>query len=261
MQKRWAALGAAGVMAFVGTMIASPNSAHAQVDPCVTAGGGTVCRTNALPQGTIGGALLGAEAVILIEGAAGVRNRWVLIGTGIAGLVAGGAGGFVLDFFLDNQPPIGSGMDPNPNPPGMTAISTGMLVVGLGLVIPTAIVFASATMYRPDETAQSGDDNTGGNEVLEESSGPSPSGGATPGGAAPAETPRPQSMFRMHRRGRIASGRTARPAGSLFSVAGGRFELGVPAVGMVSSFTREETRQFGLAAQSELRVPVLSAQF
>ena len=69
--------------AVAGAMTFSPGEARAQTT--MPSSG----RMTATPQGLVGTALLGAEAVILIEGLAGVRNRWVLIGTGAAGLVAG----------------------------------------------------------------------------------------------------------------------------------------------------------------------------
>lgn len=256
MTNRFGAVVAAG-LASAAIAMSSPREACAQ----------TVTRVTATPQGTIGGALIGAEAVILIEGAAGVRNKWVLLGTGIAGLVAGGVGGWALDFYIDDYAPIGQDRGAaNPNPPGLSAASTAMLVVGLGLIIPTAIMFVSATMYRPEETAASADDGSGGNEVLEESAGApgtgaggqgaQPSGPATPAGRANP----PTSQLRL-RRQRHASASLPRITGALVGVRDGRVELGVPAVGVVSSFTSEESRQFGLTRQSEVRIPVLSAQF
>lgn len=271
MQKRWAALGAAGVLAFVGTMVASPNAAHAQVDPCVTAGGGTVCRTNALPQGTIGGALLGMEAVMLIEGAAGVRNGWIMLGTGLAGGIAGGIGGYFLD----------QALDATGTPQGMTAISTSLMVVGFGLVIPTAIVFAGATMYRPPEAGaqqQQTDDTQG---AAMEESGASNAGGAagssggasstppastgagstttgpTTGGTTSAPT---SSWWRLRRPTRLVSTRvvTRAPAmrPSLFNFGSQGWALGVPGIGMTS-----RQAQDGQSSSSEWRINVLSGTF
>lgn len=266
MQKRWAALGAAGVMAFVGTMIASPNSAHAQMDPCVTAGGGTVCRTNALPQGTIGGALLGMEAVMLIEGAAGVRNGWIMLGTGLAGGIAGGVGGYFLDQALDAT---GTAQ-------GMTAISTGLMVVGFGLVIPTAIVFTGATMYRPPEgnQQQQTDDTQGA--ALEESgasnagaagSGATPAGTTTPSTGSGSTTTGPttsgttSSWWRLRRPTRLVSARATRHAPamvrpSLFNLSSQGWTIGVPGVGMT---TRQAAD--GQSSSNEWRINLLSGTF
>jgi hypothetical protein len=265
MQKHWAALGAAGVMAFVGTMIASPNSAHAQMDPCVTAGGGTVCRTNALPQGTIGGALLGMEAVMLIEGAAGVRNGWIMLGTGLAGGIAGGVGGYFLDQALDAMG----------TPQGMTAISTGLMVVGFGLVIPTAIVFTGATMYRPPEANQQQEDDSQG--VALEESGASNAGGAGSGGTTPASGTAPasgststgpttgrttSSWWRLRRPTRLVSARSASAHGpammrpSLFNLSSQGWTIGVPGVGMT---TRQAVD--GQSSSNEWRINLLSGTF
>lgn len=262
MQKRWAALGAASVMAFVGTMVASPNAAHAQMDPCVTAGGGTVCRTNALPQGTIGGALLGMEAVMLIEGAAGVRNGWIMLGTGVAGGIAGGIGGYFLDQALD-----ATGM-----PQGMTAISTGLMVVGFGLVIPTAIVFTGATMYRPPEAnAQQTDDTAGA--AMEESGGtsagstsaPAPASGTPASGATttgPAASGTTSSWWRLRRPTRLVSARAHRTAAapmmrpSLFNFSSQGWAMGVPGMGLT---TRQAVD--GQSSSNEFRINLLSGTF
>ncbi len=269
MQKRWTALGAAGVMAFVGTMLASPNAAHAQMDPCVTAGGGTVCRTNALPQGTIGGALLGMEAVMLIEGAAGVRNGWIMLGTGLAGGIAGGVGGYFLDQALD-----ATGM-----PQGMTSISTALMVVGFGLVIPTAIVFTGATMYRPPEAnAQQQTDDTQG-AAMEESGatnagGAAGSGAPATGGASttpstgagstttgPSATGTTSSWWRLRRPTRLVSApRVVRAPAmvrpSLFNLSSQGWTLGVPGVGMTTRHAVD-----GQSSSNEWRINLLSGTF
>jgi len=262
MQKRWAALGATGVMAFVVTLLASPNSAHAQMmDPCVMAmDGGMGCRINALPQGTIGGALLGMEAVMLIEGAAGVRNGWIMFGTGLAGGIAGGVGGYFLDQALDAM-----GM-----PQSMTSISTGLMVVGFGLVIPTAIVFTGATMYRPPESNQVAPADEAQGTVLEESGasnagGTTPSSGSSPASGAsttgPSAAGTTSSWWRLRRPSRILSGRSAREAvmmgPSLFNFHSQRWTIGVPVIGMTT--TRQAVE--GQSVRSEWRINLLSGTF
>lgn len=270
MQKRWAAFVAAGSLAFVGVTVASPREAQAQMaDPCVAAGGGSVCRMNALPQGTIGGALLGMELVMIIEGAAGVRNPWIMLGTGLAGGIAGGVGGYFLDQALDAPG----------QPQGMTAISTAMLAVGLGLVIPTAIVFTGATMYRPPDAQQQQQDDTQG-AALEES-GTTNAGGAPPGGAGSAADPNqqapttrssgststgpasgPSSSIAPTRRARALVAARAvmgapglvRP--SLLNFGAQGWSLGVPAVGLTSRSTGE-----GQAPASEWRISLVSGAF
>lgn len=263
MHKRLAALTAAGSLAFVSATMVAPSEASAQAmpDPCVAAGGGTVCRTNASPQGVIGGALLGMELVMIIEGAAGVRNGWIMLGTGVAGGIAGGVGGFFLDQALDQMG----------QPQGMTTISTAMLAVGLGLVIPTAIVFTGATMYRPPEATQQQQDDTQG-AALEESGasnagGAAGSGGSTTqpapssGAGATSTTPSSGTTSSLYpgRRVRSAPGiarSTAAMRPSLINFGSNGFSLGVPAVGLST-----RAAQDGQSSASEWRVNLLSGTF
>src|SRR5687768_1226323 len=114
-------------------VILGPGKARAQTAP-------QAVRIDASPQGIIGTGLLGAEAVIMIEGLAGVRNKWILLGTGALGAAAGAVGGYFIDRTIDNAS-------------GPSEVSSGLLALGLGLIIPTAIVFVNATMYRPEDSA------------------------------------------------------------------------------------------------------------
>jgi hypothetical protein len=51
-----------------------------------------------------------------------------------------------------------------------------------------------------------------------------------------------------------------RPTG-LFDVSPRGFSLAVPAISVENSVSLQEMRQYGLAAQSELRVPLFSGAF
>jgi len=88
-------------------------------------------------KGAVGGALLGANITLMIEGAAGVRNPWLL--TIIPILVAGGgaAGGWVIG---------------NASSEG----SLAMLVSGLALTVPAAVLVAYARSYRASRDASEG---------------------------------------------------------------------------------------------------------
>lgn len=196
-----------------------PGEVHAQAAP-------QGVRIDASPQGAIGTGLLGAEAVIMIEGLAGVRNRWVLLGTGVLGAAGGAVGGFFIDKAID---------DAN----GPSEVSTALLVAGLGLVIPTAIVFVNATMYRPDDSTIQ-EDNAPAAVPLEE-------GGA----GAPRGVNNGQS-----RRGRHSPVPFA-----LLNYVPGRFELGLPMVSMARSYSFHESLQYGLTPQTEWRMPLLRAEF
>jgi hypothetical protein len=250
----------------------------------------TVNRVTAFPQGTIGGALLGLEAVVLIEGAAGLHNPWIMLGTGIAGGIGGGIGGYFLDSALDGDPTMPATIPPQ----GMTMISSGFLIVGLGLVIPTAIVFTGATMYRPPETSTTETDDSAGNSTaLEESGGPANAAGATaPAGGAGTASP-PASTGSGGAGGAGGAGGTTGTGASggtsslqhgrstahsrvahrmtlptiphfgigQFAVGRTGVSLGIPTVGSYSSVSLEERRQYNVAPQSEWRINVLNGTF
>jgi hypothetical protein len=215
-----------------------------------------VGRITALPQGLIGCGLLGAEAVILVEGAAGVRNRWILLGTGALGLVAGGVGGYFLDTAIDNSTVTGRS--------NLPMVSTATLAVGLGLIIPTAIMYVSATMYHPEDTHTETEPGAAGNVPLEESVGNgagttvSPSGSGASGGNSESGQSGPQPVS-----GGGGGGRSTRHVGpeALLNFRPGQFRLGLPAVSVGSNYSLAEIRQYGVTPTSEWRVPVLTATF
>ncbi|MDP3276011.1 MAG: hypothetical protein Q8Q09_12495 [Deltaproteobacteria bacterium] len=247
MQKRCAAMVAASALGFAVATLGKLPEAHAQ----------TLERISASPQGVIGGALLGMELVILIEGAAGVRNGWVMLGTGLAGGIAGGVGGFFLDQALDGNSAVPASQPTQ----GMTAISTGLMVVGFGLIIPTAVVFTGALMYRPPEVSSTPEETS--TTPLEESRG---ANGATPSSnesssGATSTTPAPTTGNTSALRRRRAP--IARPqwVPSLLSFGAQGPQLGVPSFGLVRSYSLEEQRQYNLTPQSEWRVQLLSGTF
>lgn len=216
-------------------------------------------RITALPQGLIGCGLLGAEAVILIEGAAGVRNRWILLGTGALGLVAGGVGGYFMDAAIDASNP---GQRSN-----LPMISTATLAVGLGLIIPTAIMYVSATMYHPEDTRTETDEGANANVPLEESVGEgansnsgatAPTGSGASGGDAAGGTSTPQPAT-----GGGGGGRRSRRVGpeALLNFTPGHFRLGLPTLTVGTNYNLAEMTQFGVTPTSEWRVPVLTATF
>lgn len=83
-------------------------------------------------KATVGGALLGAELVLVAEAIFDVKPWWAyLLGGGL-----GAAGGAVGGFFVDQQ--------------GDPMVSTGFLVGGLVFAIPTTIAVLSATSYEPE---------------------------------------------------------------------------------------------------------------
>ncbi len=232
--------------ATLATALCTTREAQAQTTPTDPG------RMTALPQGMIGCGLLGAEAVILIEGAAGVRNRWILLGTGALGLVAGGVGGYFMDAAID-----ASTVSQRSNLP---MVSTATLAVGLGLIIPTAIMYVSATMYHPEDTHTETDEGAAANVPLDESVN---EGGSTSSTTTSSGTGASTTTTTTPAAGGGGGGRRSRRVGpeALFNVTPGRFHFGIPSLTVGSNYTMAEIHQYGLTPTSEWRVPVLSASF
>lgn len=246
MRKVVGALLVAGLVSTA--VLTKTNEASAQL--MTTNGDG---RPRAFPQGMIGCGLLGAEAVMLIEGAAGLRNRWIMLGTGAIGLAAGAVGGLFLDRALDGG--YGGAYAAGAPAPGMTMISTATLIVGLGLVIPTTIVFASVGMYRPPAQTQQNNSR----DVIEESTGGAPATqGGSGGGAAPAggaSGPRAQRRMRLER---LGMGTTT---AALLNFQGSRFGVGMPGVSVMPSLSLREVVQYGQGSVNEVHFPLVAGSF
>src|SRR5277367_4316737 len=91
--------------------------------------GTTVCPTG---RGIAGGALLGAEAVTIVESVAGVRAGWAY---GLGALVGAGGGG-VGGYFVEQNSSDGKA-------------PAYMLAGGLALFIPALVLTLNGTRYRP----------------------------------------------------------------------------------------------------------------
>ena len=201
-------------------------------------------------KGIAGCALLGGEAVMLIEAAAGARPTWAYLLGGGLGAVAGGVGGYFLE-----QAAAGDTT--------LTGVTVGTLVVGLGLIIPTTIAVLSATAYNPEHD-QPVEDSAPATGPLDESSGtpaaapatttPAPAAGATSGATSDVL---PTARRRSHQ---LAARPTFRPTG-LFDVSPTGFSLAVPAINVGTNMSALEARQYGVSTVSELRVPLLSGTF
>ncbi len=83
-------------------------------------------------KGIAGGALLGAEIVVVTESFVGLSNGWWYLLGGTLGAAGGGVGGY----FVEQSAP--------------TELSLYMLVGGMALVIPASISYLNATSYAPD---------------------------------------------------------------------------------------------------------------
>lgn len=201
--------------------------------------------TSATGKGTVGGVLLGAEAVMLVEAAADVKQGWAYaLGGGLGG-VAGGIGGF----FAEDS--------------GDAKLSLYLLVGGMALVIPTTVAVLSATAYEPVNYTE--DKPPPADEPVAEP----PQGGAQPAPApapapattpAPAASPEPTSRRApVHHSTTVA--RAVRPAPALIGLDQGTLTLSVPAVEVRQAYTRTEVAVLGLKQHAEVDVPMLNVVF
>jgi hypothetical protein len=181
-------------------------------------------------KGIVGGGLIGADVVTIVEGIAGVRPGWAYAVGAILGAGAGATGGYFIErasFSDDGRVP------------------TYMLAGGLALIIPALVLSLNATRYVPVEGATEDRAPTaappaepgapGGSVVA-----PPPAEPAPAPAPPPAAAPPPQSLFDLHE---------------------GTFRMGVPVPDVRPVFTVAQQRQYGMQAQTELRMPVLHVTF
>jgi hypothetical protein len=231
---------------FGAVSLGSPREAQAQ----------TVNAVSATGKGIAGCALLGGEAVMLIEAAAGARPTWAYLVGGGLGAIAGGVGGYFLEQAAEGDSTL-------------TGLTVGTLVVGLGLIIPTTIAALSATAYNPEDD-QPAEDNAPASGPLDESTAPATNAPATtaPATTEPAAPPSAgatsgttSDLLPARRRTRQLTARPAfRPTG-LFDVGPSGLSLAVPAINVGTNISVQEVRQYGLTAVSELRIPLVSGTF
>ncbi len=112
---------AAAVIAAVTTFLPT----HAAAEPVSPTG-----------KGIVGGALLGAEVVIIGEAIAGVEQPWLYA----VGGVLGAGGGATAGYFLESS--------------AHPRVSVSMLMGGMALIIPTIVVYLDATRDRVPERSR-----------------------------------------------------------------------------------------------------------
>jgi hypothetical protein len=206
-------------------------------------------------KGVVGGALLGAELVLVTEAAFKVKPTWAYIVGGVAGGAAGGVGGYFVEQETSARAPM------------------LMLAGGLAFAIPTVVAVLSATAYEPP--ADYVQDAAPADEPLAEPPAPTdmapapapmpvPAPAATPPADAepppPVPTPAPAPTGRRYLRSeRRLSLKLPPPA--LFGVQDARLALGVPNVAVVHTFSRTERLMFNAPDVAEVRIPVLDVAF
>jgi hypothetical protein len=186
-------------------------------------------------KGIAGGALLGGEVVTMVESIAGVRSGWAY---GVGALVGAGGGG-VGGYFVEK----GSGDGKAP---------MYMLAGGLFLLIPAVVLTLNATRYLPDEGAT--EDRAPTYPAAEPGV---PGEGVTvpPGGAAAPATPAPPAP---------PAGSASPPQSMLdmqLDTNRASLRIGLPTVDVRPVFTLAEVRQYGMRAETEVRLALLSVAF
>lgn len=205
------------VATLLGACVLAPRSALAE-------------ETTSTGKGIVGGALLGAEAVTLVEGAFGVKPGWAYAVGGVVGAAGGGVGGYFVEGAVDPK------------------ISLYMLAGGMALIIPTTVVVLGATQYDPAA------DVTEDGPVPEE-----PVAEPATTDAEPAAEPAPVSQRRPTRRAPIAPLAALPPA--LVGVGEGALSLSVPSVEVRQRYSPREVAEFGVEQATEYRLSVLSVVF
>jgi hypothetical protein len=225
-------------LALAGAML-TPLAAHATgVDEASPSG-----------KGVVGGALLGAELVLVTEAAFKVKPTWAYIVGGVAGGAAGGVGGYFIEQETTARVPM------------------LMLAGGLAFAIPTVVAVLSATAYEPPadylQDAPPADEPVADPPAPTNIAPPAAPAAAPPVDAAPpppAATPAPAPTGRRYLRSeRRLSLKLPPPA--LFGVQDARLALGVPNVAVFHTFSRAERMMFNAPDVAEVRIPVLDVAF
>jgi hypothetical protein len=185
-------------------------------------------------KGIVGGALLGAEAVMLVEAALDVRPAWAYVVGGLAGGVAGGVGGF---FYEDSTDSARGPMF--------------LLAGGMALVIPTTVAVLATTAYRPPPDYVQ--DRAPADEPVAEP--------PQPEGAPASAPPPPTSRWRLRRPQEPAALYRPTSPPALLGLEQGYLTLSVPAVELREMYSKRDLHVYGIRQEREVRMPVFKVAF
>jgi hypothetical protein len=194
-------------------------------------------------KGIVGGALLGGEAVTLVEAVVGVRSPWAYV----VGGAVGAAGGGIAGHFVERDATSARG-------------PMFMLAGGVTLVIPTIVAILSRTAYRPP--ANYVQDRAPADEPVAEPPQPAPPGSYVP---APSSRLAPKKPSRHVRHvespeQRLVLREPVMPP-SLVDFNRGLVSLSVPTVELREVYSRQDLLQMGLKQATEVRIPVVNFTF
>jgi len=184
--------------------------------------------TSSTGKGIIGGALLGAETVMLVEAAAETKPAWAYAVGGGLGAIGGGIGGF----FAEDAD---------------ARVSLYLLVAGMALALPTTVAVLSAAAYEPVNYVE---DRPPADEPV-----------ADPARAAPASETKPTSRRPVRETGSVKLARAPALPPALFGWNAGELTLSIPAVEVRQMYTRTEVALYGVKQQPEVEVPVVNVVF
>lgn len=200
-------------------------------------------------KGIVGCGLLGAEAVTLSMGAAGVNRGWPYFVFGGVGLIGGGIGGY----FVEKATAVtvtGNVQSGGPAEPALYLLAGGM-----ALVIPALVVSLNATAYKPpDGDRVEPANNEPSKEPPKPSTGPAPVAAPRGGGTS-------QNTYQYRSRFRAELASLPHIPVSLFDVYKGKLALGVPALEVRPLYTQREMWTYGVNQGTEVRLPIFKAMF
>jgi hypothetical protein len=230
--------GGFGIAAVVASVTLAPSVARAEP-------------VSATGKGIAGGALLGAEVVMITEAIIGVESWWPYLVFGAVGAGGGAVGGYFVETAGVSEP------------------SLYMFAGGLALVVPALVVTLNATAYNPESDTEEDTYVETGSEGAPETGEPAgPAEPATPSapGEQPAATPAPAPgpAPAAPPPGPTSSRRRFVPLAALGLDLWGReprLVAGVPNVQVRPTYGLEEAARYGLHQGTDVHVPVLTGRF